>query len=98
LGDCVNTRDARAREIQTSIARVLFEDWDPIGVRHEPGCEGEYDAYVGGVYRVLASAPSLDTVAQHLADIERDQIGLGPASPEKLRPVAEKLLALNVRL
>ncbi len=49
------SRKQRAREIQDSIRQVLLHDWDPIGVADEPAAQDEYDAYVGGVYRLLAS-------------------------------------------
>lgn len=94
----MNARDARAREIQENIGRILFEDWDPIGVNEQPDCAREYDAYVGGVYRLLASSASAEAVAAHLVELERDSIGLGPASAHDLLPVARKLVSLDVRL
>jgi hypothetical protein len=88
----------RAREIQASIARLLRDEWDPIGVREVPEAAGEYDAYVGAVYRLLASGASKEVIAEHLAAIERDRMGLEGAQVVSLLPVAEKLVRLDVRL
>jgi hypothetical protein len=88
----------RAREIQASIARLLMEEWDPIGVSDAQEAAGEYEAYVGGVYRLLASGASKEVIAEHLAAIERDRMGLERAQGVSLLPVAEKLVRLDVRL
>jgi hypothetical protein len=75
-----------------------MEEWDPIGVRDEPEAAGEYEAYVGGVYRLLATGASKEAIAEHLATIERDAMGLERARAKALLPVAEKLARLDVRL
>ena len=74
-----------------------MRDWDPIGVGKEPDLNDEYDAYIGGVYRLLASGAGPRAVAEHIARIEAEQMGFG-TSPDKLVPLAEKLCALNVKL
>ena len=88
----------RARVIQASIARLLMDEWDPIGVGDVPEAAGEYDAYVAGVYRLLASNASKEVIAEHLAAIERDSMGLERAQGACLLPVAEKLVRLDMRL
>ena len=89
---------ARAREIQVAIARVLLEDWDPIGIRDVPEAQDEYDDYVGAIYRLLADGASAMAIAQHLCSIERNSMGFDQVAPEALLPIAEKLLSLDVRL
>ncbi len=88
----------RAREIEAAIAAVLLREWDPIGVRHEPGAQDEYDGYVGGVYRLLASGATAEQVADHLARIEREQMGFERTTAGALLPVARTLRALDVGL
>jgi hypothetical protein len=91
-------RTARAREIQVAIGRILLEDWDPIGVRGVPVAQDEYESYVGGVYRLVASGAPARAIAEHLCAIEAEQMGVSGAKPEDLLPVAEKLSRLDVRL
>jgi hypothetical protein len=94
----MSDRNQRAREIQESIRQVLLRDWDPIGVSDVPEAQDEYDSYVGGVYRLLASGASEDEVIEHLQWIESDRMGLTAADPEELRVVAMRLAQLNVSL
>ena len=88
----------RARAIQESIRQVLLRNWDPIGVNDVPEAQDEYDSYVGGVYRMLASGCSEDEIVEHLWKIESQTMGLLAANRESLRPVATKLMNLNISL
>jgi len=90
-------KEQRAREIQETIRDVLHHDWDPVGVGGVPEARDEYDSYVEGVYRLLLSGAGPSQVAEHLARIEQEWLGL-PTAPEALIPVAQKLCALDVRL
>jgi hypothetical protein len=60
--------------------------------------ESEFDAYIGGVYGLLASGATARQVAEHLRRLEVKEMGLTSASADHLLPVAEMLLSLNVRL
>ena len=71
----------QAQEIQDAIRQILLQDWDPIGVRDAPTAQDEYDGYVGGIYRLLASAASPEAVAKHLGAIETEQMGLEHTQP-----------------
>jgi hypothetical protein len=91
------SRDKRAAEIQDSIRQILRHDWNPIGFdEHLP--QGEYDSYIAPVYRVLVGSRSEQELIELLFRTEWDIIGLPCKSPEQLRPVARKLLELDVRL
>ena len=91
-------RPERAAEIQDAIRQVLFHDWDPISVGDNPKLQDEYDSYIAPVYRILSGSRSEQELVDYLFRTERDTIGLSCQSPEQLRPVARKLLQLNVRL
>src|SRR2546430_14820985 len=94
----MTSREERAHQIQAQIREVLLREWDPIGVRDEPRAQDEYDAYVGGVYRLIASGATARELAEHLARVEAEQLGFQDTDPKMLIPVAEELLKLNVRL
>jgi hypothetical protein len=91
-----DSKKDRGREIQEQIRQVLLHDWDPLGVQEIPEAQNEYDSYVGGVYRLLVSAAPDDDLVEHLYQIEREAIGLGPRDKSPLFLVAQKLRALNV--
>ena len=88
----------RARAIHVAIADILCRDWDPIDIGDEPETHDEYDTYVGGIYRLLASGASPERVAEHLSSVERESMGLDPSRSQDLLAVAHKLCGLNVRL
>lgn len=98
-------RTDRAKQIQSNIRDVLLREWDPIGVRDVPEAQDEYDSYVGGVYRLLASNASADELVEHLDEIETAGMGLmAPGDPDRaeriahLHHVATRLRSLNIRL
>ena len=93
----MDRRDKRAREIQNSIREVLIRDWDPTHVRDIPEAQDEYDAYIGGIYHLLARGASEFAIATHLASVERESMGFS-TSAEALLPVARRLRQLDVRL
>lgn len=86
----------RAADIQESIRQVLFSEWDPIGV-NDSAPDGEYDSYIGGIYRLLASGANKDVVADHLRKLEIERMEM-PTSSEHRSLIAAKLLALDVSL
>ena len=94
----MTSREGRAKEIQRAIGEVLLRNWDPLGVKDEPQAQDEYDAYVGGVYHLIASGATAKQIAEHLVRIETDRLGYPDTDPKMLIPLANKLLRLNVRL
>jgi hypothetical protein len=93
----MTSREDQARQIRSQIREILLRDWDPIGVREEARAQDEYDSYIGGVYRLLASGASPRTIAEHLARLEAEHMGLG-APADELVEVATRLCALDVKL
>jgi hypothetical protein len=92
----MNQRKDRSLEIMASIRSILVADWDPIHVGAEH--PSEYDSYVGGVYRLLANRASAEELAEHLRKLEAEKMGFTASKSSALRPVAEKLFALEVGL
>lgn len=90
-------RECRAKEIQDAIGEVLYRDWDPINVS-EHGLVNEYNAYIGQIYRLLASKPTWEMIADELIKIERESMGFKGVRNESLQKVAEKLLSININL
>jgi hypothetical protein len=88
----------QALKIIDSIRQILIRDWDPIGISNDSAVDDEYDAYIAPVYRILVGSRSEDDLISRLYQIERDEIGLPCDDPEMLRPVAKKLLELDVKL
>jgi len=92
----MNERNTKAIEIQESIRHILFYDWDPIGV-NDLAPDDEYNSYVGGIYRLLASSASEYQIIEHLHRLEITKMEVS-SNRKKLKDVAEKLMKLNVSL
>ncbi len=89
-------RTKKGIEIQESIRHILFYDWDPIGINGS-GPDDEYNSYVGGIYRLLASGASEHQIIERLYQLETVSMGLN-GNRERLKNVAEKLMKLSVSL
>ena len=91
-----DSRESRAAKIQDSIRQVLYQYWHPIPVPDLP--EDEHDSYIASVYRILVGSRSEQELIKCLFRLESDIIGMPCESAEQFRPVARKLLELDVSL
>jgi hypothetical protein len=83
------------RKITLQIRDVLMRDWDPIGVPDLPA--GEYDSYIGGIYRLIVRGASLDEIEQHLRTMEVERIEIVVGDSQRAR-VAKSLRELASHL
>jgi len=92
-----NPRTRRAQEIVEGIRRILFQDWDPLGVKDSQNLRDEYDSCIAPVYRLLVDRASARAIVNCLFKLEHD-LDMPAKSKEHLLPIAHKLLALNVKV
>ncbi len=85
-----------AKQVQAAIRKVLWEQWDPIGVNDEPAAYGEYDSYADSIYSLLLRGVSDKEIAQYLWQIETVNMGLPPVSKEHLTAVVNALRAVDL--
>lgn len=85
----------RLKQQLAEIERVLWEEWDPIGVNDCPGAFGEYDSYALQICGMLQSptTPSAVEVEAFLTKTRTQSMGLG-AVPDHDQTIAKKLLSL----
>jgi hypothetical protein len=94
----VDPERRKGRDMQRAIGDILLRNWDPIGIADVAEAHDEYDAYVGGVYRLLASGASPKQIAEHLARVETSTLGFADTDPKTLVPVGKKLINAYRRL
>jgi len=70
----------------------------PYRCSDNPELADEYDSYIGGVDRPIASGASDEEIAAHLSRVERENLGFDQAAPARLLEVGRALVALDVRL
>ena len=81
-----------------AIRQILLHDWDPISIG-DVCPPNEYDEYIMPVYEILVGSRSEEELANYLFVTARDAIGVACETAEhfeQLRPVARKLLDLEV--
>ena len=87
----------RGREIQAEIRAILEESWDPIGL-FPGGPKGEYDEYIGRVYRLLASGAGELALTRYLMDTEAAILGETSRHSEAVAEAVRRLMRLDVTL
>ena len=83
--------------LRPRIREVLLRDWDPHDAARSPAAAGSYDAYVPPLYDLLKGGADEEAVVEFLRDRERESMCFPSLDTRRLRPVAQKLLALVTR-
>ena len=76
-----------------SIDKILWNDWDPIGVNQISEVRDEYQTYVTGIYELKRKNASIEVLAERLIEIETYRMGLD-GDIDKCRVVAQKIIEL----
>ncbi len=86
---------ARIKHDLERIKRLLWEEWDPIGVNNmdEAWPDDEYDSYAPQVLKMARLGVSVETNAAYLKEVEGERMGL-QANPARNHSVAAKARAL----
>lgn len=81
------------------IRRILWEEWDPIGV-NGIAPDDEYDSYAFRVFSMLSEEADVQSVADYLRWAAAENMGLGGAGrddsiAEDAQQIASKIIALR---
>jgi hypothetical protein len=82
-------------DVYREVRRILWEEWDPIGVRQHGGPDDEYDSYAATLSRFVLDGSDEHRIAEHLTRLETDAMGLSYSDLERNRRVAQLLIALH---
>jgi hypothetical protein len=86
-------RDQLPRTLE-EVRRIVFEDWNPIGVGGKADAEGEYGHYVPAIARMVTSGKSTAEIFEFLWNLEVDHMGL-TGNRGSTQRAAEKLHELS---
>ena len=90
MGTKLGALDASAYE---ALDRLLFREWDPIGVYPLDGPDDEYRMYLPEFWRLVREAASPEAVADYLGNIEAERMEMATSLEHRL-DVARKAAAL----
>ena len=77
-----------------AIKRLLWEDWDPIGIKGNSNVSDEYDSYAVQIHAMLSKGVSPDEIAHHLAWIVTSLMGLG-ADEQRTVAIAKRAAVIR---
>jgi hypothetical protein len=81
------------KHVSRAVNRILFEHWDPLGVREAEGPEDEYLSYVPQLIGRVQQGASDAELAGYLAEVESRQMGLSVLPPSQRMAVAARVRA-----
>ena len=79
------------------VDRVLWEEWDPIGVHNLEATRDEYRSYVPSIFKLLMGNESAKIIAYRLNEHARASMGLQP-NPEHNLIIAQRLISLKEQI
>lgn len=84
-----------ADDMLTAVQVILFQEWDPIGVKHNSDCRDEYDSHAPTILKMLRCGADEYKLAHHLFELERVSMGLTRTGVnDSHRRIAKRLLEL----
>lgn len=78
--------------LANQIRQIFLQDWDPVGIKHVPQAQDEYDSYLANITRLVQSQAAKNDIAAALLRAEVD-MGLG-TNENRANLVAAKLLLI----
>ncbi len=67
----------KEKELYKRIARILWKDWDPIGVYNDKDeWDNEYDSYVPSIFRLALENRDIYKISNHLTKLQSNNMGL----------------------
>jgi len=77
-------------QLATTIRRMLWTDWDPIGINQFSGTADEYDSYVPALVELVRKGASERALFDWLWTLETNHLGL-EGDRRNTKQFAEKL-------
>lgn len=79
----------------SAIRQVLLTDWDPNNAARFEAAQGEYDRYIAPITELIRSDLGEEAIVDYLYAIEHEILCFPGLGKQRLRRVAQKLMALR---
>jgi hypothetical protein len=79
-------------ELYRRVDEVLHYRWDPCQASDVPQARDEYYGYLPSIFSLVKGGADAVTIAEHLASIEQDRMGL-PGNASSLLAIGELLVS-----
>ena len=91
MGKKLNTEQL---SLYKSISEILWDDWDPIGMKLSGGLGDEYESYIPSIFSLKIKGASIEIITLKLFEIESQRMELDNGF-ENCKRVAEKIFNLK---
>lgn len=81
------------KDLFSAINKILWTQWDPIGINWLQGCNDEYKEYVPEFYRLKMCGSDQETIALKLYELALDEMGM-ELTMEFCRQVAGRIVGV----
>lgn len=78
-----------------AIRQILLTHWDPSNAARIEAAHGEYDGYIGPIAERIQSGAGEEAIVDYLYGVEREILCFPGLGKQRLRRVAQKLMALR---
>lgn len=85
---------AKQRQLFNEIDKILWEDWDPIGVNDIEEARDEYQSYTPHIFSLVIQGADKVKIKKHLSQLEKNDMGFGSSNNENIEKVVDKILNL----
>ena len=94
----MNQLSAKQKSFYKEVARILWEDWDPIGVNDgENNWDDEYDSYVPHTFKLATSNADASKIANHLSSAIIQNMGIA-SNPRHDFKVAQLIVDTKIKM
>ena len=84
--------------VEVAIERALLDQWDPLGVREQPGTHNEYARHAHEVFGMLLRGASDVQIARLLHRAEADEFQHPELAERDLTPLVRELRKIEASL
>ena len=81
-------------KIYNEIEKILWNDWDPIGVNDNESARDEYYSYIPEIFKLKKTGADKEVIAKRLDEIATKEMGLF-SNIEHSRKIADKIISLT---
>jgi hypothetical protein len=81
-------------ELLRLVAKILYEEWDPIGLRRLGVRKNQYERYAEGLLEAWRIDPSVEKVSSYLGEVYFRIFGRIENDPSRSLEVARRISAL----
>lgn len=87
-------KSKKNNELLTQVNNILYETWDPIGVKRYQGSSDEYHSYAKKLVEMILEGRDSYSMEEYLTKIESGMLGI-PAKEIRIKKVITKIKEIN---